>query len=116
MSVDMCIDAMMKLTSDPAHHEHFLKEIYKDEDGNIHSLQKSLDRTLRMNIISKDKVKASIVVSLLGKIRMKNQNPEISDPKNGMKVKFKTDEEFIAFLSNSIYSGIAEEMKRILNG
>lgn len=113
MSLDEIINTVFSFTCSEEKMCDALMELSSGEDFKVTELQRGVDRVLRLNIITKDKTKAEVLQILIDRLLLKNQQIECTDPKNGMKVKNRTREDFITFISNSIYENVGKEMRLI---
>lgn len=85
-------------------------DLIRNDDSNTNILNAMIEYVMRKNVITKDDVKAKILVILMDKQFKKNQKVLCFDPKNGMKVKFSTFTEFSEFYSNTQYENLSKEV------
>lgn len=86
---------------------------FLNTEDNVNDLNKDFDDVLRMNIITKDNVKAQILVYLFYSIRAKSQYPEYLSPKTMMKAKAKSIESFADDLSGTYFDNLSKEIKKL---
>jgi len=87
---------------------------FLDTDENVNSLNRTFDSVLRRNVLTKDAIKAKVLIYLFGAIKKKSQYPEFFNVKIAMKSKAKSIEDFIEALSGSQFDNLANELRKIL--
>lgn len=101
------IDKMLSLGSNFSEEQ---LDLIRNDDSNTNELNYMVEYVMRKNLITKDNIKAKILVILMDKQFKKNQKIVSMDPKNGMKVKFSTISEFCEFYSTTQYESLAKEI------
>ena len=86
--------------------EEHLLDALSSSDYPVKIMQDEFDRTLRLNILSRNDLKVKIVKILIEKINNKNNKAEFFNPKIAMKSKVRTFEELLEVTSGSQYDDI----------
>jgi hypothetical protein len=86
--------------------ETYLLDMLSTSDYPVRDMQDEFDRTLRLNILTRNDLKVRIVKILIEKINNKNNKAEFFNPKIAMKSKVRTFEELLEVTAGSQYDDI----------
>ena len=107
MNLSNIVDQLMSVSKgrNEEKETYLLNEI-SSSDYPVRDMQDEFDRTLRLNVITRNDLKVKISKILIEKINAKNNKAEFFNPKIAMKSKVRTFEELLEVTAVSQYDDI----------
>lgn len=112
MNIDMVINKMLS----PGSTREIDTELsfIETAEASMPEFQKAFDRTLRTNVITRDDIKAKILLALNKRIREKSQMAEYTWPPTGMRTKIKDFKQFAIDIQSTQYEGVGKCLELLL--